>query len=123
VEKHILIGDDNSFVRKTLRAFLEKEDSWIVVGEAANGKEAVEKAKKLQPDLVVLDLSMPVMNGIQAAHELRRLLSSLPLVMFTNVATANLADLALSAGVSAVVPKSEPTMLVSCIHDLLESAA
>ncbi len=98
MEKHILIGDDSSLIRETLRRFLEKEDNWIVVGEAANGKEAVEKAQKLKPDLVILDLSMPVMNGIQAARELKRLLPALPTVMFTNVATTHLSEMALSAG-------------------------
>ena len=123
MEKHILIGDDSSLIRETLRRFLEKEDNWIVVGEAANGKETVEKAQKLKPDLVILHLSMPVMNGIQAARELKRLLPALPTVMFTNVATTHLSEMALSAGVSAVVPKSQPSMLVHRIHDLLESAA
>ena len=121
--KHILIGDDNSLIRQTLRRFLEKEDCWEVVGEAANGREAVEKAQELKPDLVVLDLSMPVMNGIQAAHELKRLLPSMPTVMFTNVAGSNLAEMAHSAGVSAVVSKSEPSMLITRIRDLLKAAA
>ena len=121
--KHILIGDDSSLIRQTLRRFLEKEDSWEVVGEAANGREAVEKAQELKPDLVVLDLSMPVMNGIQAAHELKRLLPSMPTVMFTNVGGISLAEMAQSAGVSAVVPKSEPSMLITRIRDLLKTAA
>jgi len=123
VRKHILIADDSSLIRQTLRRLLEKEDDWAVVGEAANGEEAVEQARKLKPDLVILDLSMPVMNGIEAAHELRRLLPSLPVVMFIHLATDNLAETALSAGVSAVVPKSEPAMLVNCIYELLKSAA
>ena len=123
MRKHILIADDSSLIRQTLRRLLEKEDDWAVVGEAANGEEAVEQARKLKPDLVILDLSMPVMNGIEAAHELRRLLPSLPVVMFIHLATDNLAETALSAGVSAVVPKSEPAMLVNCIYELLKSAA
>ena len=123
MEKHILIGDDNSLIRQTLRRFLEKKDDWKVVGEAADGKQTVAQAQKLKPDLVVLDLAMPVMNGIQAAEELRRILPLLPMVMFTNVATSNLAETALSAGVTAVVPKSEPRMLVNRIYDLLKSAA
>ena len=121
--KHILTGDDSPLIRQTLRRFLEKEDSWEVVGEAANGREAVEKAQELKPDLVVLDLSMPVMNGIQAAHELKRLLPSMPTVMFTNVAGSNFAEMAYSAGVSAVVSKSEPSMLITRIRDLLKTAA
>jgi DNA-binding NarL/FixJ family response regulator len=124
MEKHILIGDDSAIVRNTLRTFLEQEDSWVVVGEAENGKEAVEKAQELKPDLVVLDLAMPVMNGIEAASVLKRLSPSLPVVIFTDYAGGpHLAEIALLAGVNAVVPKTEPRTLVKRIYDLLEPAA
>jgi len=123
VQKHILIGDDNPLIRKTLRQFLEKQDGWVVVGEADNGKEAVEKALELKPDLVVLDISMPVMNGLDAARELRRLLPSIPLIIFTSFKSDQVNHLALSAGASAVVSKCEPESLVRHIHSLLESPA
>jgi DNA-binding NarL/FixJ family response regulator len=80
-------------------------------------------ARSLKPDVIVLDLSMPVMNGLQAARELKRLLPSLPLVMFTNFNMPELANEASSAGVTAVVSKSEPAHLVSEIQALLEPAA
>ena len=123
MEKHILISDDSPLIRKTLRQVLEKEDSWVVVGEAENGKEAIEKAQELKPDLVILDLSMPVMNGIRAARELKRVMPATPLVMFTNMTTPDLAQMVLSSGVNAVISKSEAGVLVRRIYDLLESAA
>ena len=89
-------------------------------GEAANGREAIEKAEQLKPDLIVLDLAMPVMNGLEAARDLQRLLPSLPLVMFTNFNSPQLTNEALSAGVSAVVSKSELAGSVAEIQALLE---
>jgi len=123
VGKCILIADDSPVIRKTLRQTLEREDAWEVCGEAADGRQAVEKAQRLKPDLVVLDLSMPVMNGLEAARELTRISPSLPLVMFTNFDTPQLTNEALSAGVRAVVPKSEIRGLVDEIQVLLESAS
>jgi DNA-binding NarL/FixJ family response regulator len=123
VGKCILIADDSPVIRKTLRQTLEREDAWEVCGEAADGREAIEKAQRLKPDVVVLDLSMPLMNGLDAARELKRLLPSLPLVMFTNFNMPELTNEALSAGVRAVVSKSEPAGLVSEIQALLEPAS
>jgi DNA-binding NarL/FixJ family response regulator len=120
VGKWILIVDDNPVIRKTLRQTLEQQEGWGVSDEAVDGREAIEKAQRLKPDLVVLDLSMPVMNGLEAARELRRLFPSLPLVMFTTFNTPKLSDEALSAGVRAVVSKSEPGSLVGEIHALFE---
>jgi DNA-binding NarL/FixJ family response regulator len=117
-QKHILIADDSSAIRKTLRPFLEKEDNWIVVGEAKNGKEAVQKAQMLKPDLVILDFAMPLMNGLQTVLELKRISPSLPLILFTNFASLHLEEIALSSSVNAVVSKSEPGVLVHKIHDL-----
>ncbi len=65
----VLITDDAAFMRATLRKVLEKE-GFEVVGEAANGKEAVELYKQLKPDLVTMDITMPVMNGIDAIKEI-----------------------------------------------------
>lgn len=118
--KCILIVDDSPVVRKTLRQTLERQCGWEVCGEAADGREAIQKAQQLKPDLVVLDLSMPVMNGLEAARELKRLSPSLPLVMFTTFNTPSLIHEALSLGVSAVVSKSEPAGLVGEIQGLLE---
>ena len=117
--KSILIVDDSPAIRKSLQHILE-DHGWQVCGEAVNGREGVEKALKLKPDLVVLDLAMPVMNGIEAAHELRRLLPSVGMLMFTNFETDGLEQLALAAGVNAIVSKSHSVdVLVSSIKLLL----
>jgi DNA-binding NarL/FixJ family response regulator len=118
--KTVLIVDDSAVVRKTLRKFLEGQDGWEVCGEAANGREGIEKAQQLKPDVVVLDLSMPVMNGLDAAQELTRLLPSVPLVMWTSFETNHLKRLVLAAGVRTVVSKSDLEGLFSCIQALFK---
>ncbi len=105
--KFVLIVDDSAVLRKTLRKFLEQQDGWEVCGEAANGREGIEKARQLKPDVIVLDLSMPVMNGLEAARELTHLLPSVPLLMWTSFEIPYLTREALSAGVRKVVSKSE----------------
>ena len=69
--KTVLIMDDNAFVRYALCELFKREPDFEVCGEAENGKEAIEKAWELHPDLIVLDFSMPVMNGLEAARVLR----------------------------------------------------
>ncbi len=73
-----------------------------------NGEEAVEKAQRLKPEIIILDLSMPVMNGLQAAQILQHLMPDVPLLLYTSHTGANLAQVALDAGVSSVVSKSDP---------------
>ena len=77
--KCILIVDDSALIRRMIHETLEQQDGWEVCGEAADGREAIEKAQQLKPDLIVLDLSMPVMNGLEAARVLKGLFPSLPL--------------------------------------------
>ncbi len=79
----VLIVDDNVHVRKSLRWTIERELEWQVCGEATNGAEGVSAATRLKPDIIVLDLSMPVMNGIEAARQLKRLIPGIHLLMFT----------------------------------------
>ena len=81
--KRILIVDDSDQLRKALRAALESELG-VTCTEARNGRDAVNRARELNPDLIVLDLSMPVMNGLDAAPHLKRLLPAVPIVMFTS---------------------------------------
>jgi len=85
----ILIVDDSALIRRALRACLEEGHQWEVCGEAGDGTVALELAKTLNPDLIVLDLSMPGMNGFQLARELKNLNSSLPILMFTGFKTRN----------------------------------
>ncbi len=66
----VLVADDHDIVRRGLRDLIEKQPGWKVVGEATNGKEAVEKAKQLKPDVSILDISMPSLNGLEAARQI-----------------------------------------------------
>jgi DNA-binding NarL/FixJ family response regulator len=79
----VLIVDDIAEIRKLLREFLEEEPEFIVCGEAVDGSDAIEQARELRPDLIILDASMPVLNGIQAAPLLKKLLPSALIILFT----------------------------------------
>lgn len=116
----ILIVDDSPLVRKLLRNCLESEAGWEICAEAADGKEAIEKARECHPDLILLDLSMPVMNGLEAAKVLTESMPSIPLVMFTNYNTTNLEQEALAVGISKVIVKTDPLAdLITCVRSLL----
>jgi CheY-like chemotaxis protein len=78
---------------------------WEVCGEAVNGREAIEKASELNPDVIVLDLAMPIMNGLQAVPVLRRILPAVPIILVTLYANKFLEQEAFSAGVTVVVSK------------------
>src|SRR5437764_12125725 len=101
----ILIVDDNPFVRYELRKILEAEPDFDVCGEAENGRDAVEIAENIRPDLIILDLTMPVMNGLDAAHALKNSLPETKLILFSNHGEAFSDREARSAGFSAVIPK------------------
>ena len=79
----ILIADDNLNIRYLLRVFVETKTSFKVCGEAVNGTDAIEKAQQLQPELILLDLSMPLLSGVEAAPILKRLLPQTKIVLFS----------------------------------------
>jgi DNA-binding NarL/FixJ family response regulator len=81
--KRILVVDDVPQVRKLVRAYLEEDNEFRVCGEAINGFDAIDKAKQLKPDLIILDASMPRMNGIEAAPKLKKLLPETAIILFT----------------------------------------
>src|ERR1041385_1951793 len=85
--KRILIADDHESVLRRVRAMLEADPVLQVCGDAVDGREAVEKAAKLTPDLVILDFAMPRLNGLEAASRIRNLLPRVPIVMFTMYAS------------------------------------
>ncbi|PYX63119.1 MAG: hypothetical protein DMG74_18210 [Acidobacteria bacterium] len=119
----ILIVDDSPAIRGGLRSLVEQQTDWKVCGEAENGRDGVDQAKRLHPDLILLDQSMPVMTGLEAARELRRLMPRVPLLMFTMFKNPFFEREAHAAGVSVVKSKSEDvqSLLVS-IQELLKSA-
>jgi len=83
VSLRLLIADDNEVVRVGVRTLLRQRSDWEVCGDAANGREAIAKVWELSPDVIVLDLSMPVMNGFEAATEIRRISPSTKIVMLS----------------------------------------
>jgi DNA-binding NarL/FixJ family response regulator len=105
--KSILIVDDNAYVRQALCELFKREADFQICGEAQNGKEAIEKALELHPDLIVLDLSMPVMNGLDAARALRDQMPAVPIILFTSYVDRFVEEEARSACAAAVVSKSE----------------
>ncbi len=121
--KRVLIVDDHAAVRRAVRSVLESQAEFEVCGEAENGRVAIDKAQRLRPDLIVLDLSMPVMNGLEAARVLRATMPALPILMYTSFATSNLTREALAAGASKVATKSSPPALVKDLRTLLKAAA
>ena len=102
----ILIVDDNASIRRSLRFCIEQNTNWQVCGEADNGKIAVERVKELHPDIVILDLQMPVMNGIEAARQISRLAPNTAMLMFTLYSGEQLLKDAQAAGIKDVVSKS-----------------
>jgi len=120
----ILIVDDNPLVRNLLRKSLESQADWQVCGEAADGKEGIEKAQAMSPNLIILDLSMPVVNGIEAAKILSHQMPNVALIMFTSFSTPSLEQMALAAGVDKVISKSDSlTDLIECARSLASNAA
>ncbi|MEP6643011.1 MAG: response regulator, partial [Acidobacteriaceae bacterium] len=87
----ILIADDSPDMRKSIRSLLERKPGWEVCGEASNGQEAIDSAMKLTPDIIVLDLVMPVMDGLQAARKIAVIAPKIPTVMLTMYASEQLA--------------------------------
>jgi two-component system, NarL family, nitrate/nitrite response regulator NarL len=103
----VLVVDDNTDIRKAVRRLFHVHPNFEVVGEAEHGREAVEKAPSLSPDVIVLDLSMPVMNGLEAAKLLSKILPDAWIILLTSHEFPELHRLLREAGIHAVVPKSK----------------
>ena len=103
----ILIADDSPFIPEALCNVFEREEDFDVCGEAENGREAVEKAQELHPDLILLDLSMPVMNGLDATRVLKQMMPEVPVIMFSAYRGSSTEKEARTAGACALVSKFE----------------
>jgi two-component system response regulator NreC len=103
----VLIVDDSALIRHALRSSVEQSGDWQVCGEAENGKVAVEKVKELHPDVVILDLQMPVMNGLEAAGQINLLAPNTTMLMFTMHNSEQLLKIAPTAGIREVLSKSD----------------
>jgi NarL family two-component system response regulator LiaR len=105
--KVVLIVDDNRLIRNALRSFLELKAKMEVCGEATDGIEALEKARKLRPNLILMDLSMPNLNGLDAAIAIKRAVPEARIVVFTLFADTVGGVIAKTLGVDLVVSKTE----------------
>lgn len=106
-KKRVLLVDDISAVRSLVRQLFELEPDFEISGEAEDGRDALEKAKILKPDLIILDLSMPDMTGLEAATLLRQILPETRIILFTVQEGGEVERLAREAGIHAVVSKNK----------------
>lgn len=118
----ILLVDDSPLIRKLLRSWIQQQPEWVVCGEAENGREGVDKVLELHPDVVLLDLQMPVMDGMEAARQIGLLAPQvgmkIGIVMCTMHASPQLSHDAKAVGISEVVCKSEtrPDSLLAALR-------
>ena len=117
----ILIADDNAAVRTALRELL-KNEGWETVA-AANGQEAIARAREIKPQLVILDLAMPFMDGLSAAREITKLLPDVPIIMHTLYSSPQVEIEGRKVGVRRMVAKSESGDLLSAVREVLPMEA
>src|SRR5580700_2280286 len=117
----VLIVDDHEIFRRGLRALLEPSSEWQICGEAVDGWDAVEQCKSLKPDIVVLDVSMPRLNGLEAARLIRNENPMPQIVIITQHDSPQIRSAALEAGARAFVTKSAVgSELVSALRNLIQ---
>jgi CheY-like chemotaxis protein len=115
----VLIADDNEIVRSRLVEIVGGRDGWAVCAAVTNGHEAVEKAVELKPDVIVLDLAMPVMDGLSATREILRTVPTVPILIYTlhNIPAIELE--AKKAGARKLVLKPHAELLISAMEEIL----
>ncbi len=117
----ILVVDDHIVVRRGLIAMLETEPGMQIVGEAANGAEAVEQARKLVPDVILMDLVMPIMDGIEATRQIKQERPSVNILVLTSFSTNDKVIPSLNAGaIGYLLKDSTPAELVRAIHQVAQ---
>lgn len=117
----ILIADDDAAIRRLVRRLIESHADWSVCADAEDGSEAVQKAVTLNPDVIVLDLAMPQMNGLQAAREIARILPETPMLLLTvQEVSRQLSTEAAHAGFKGAVSKNTGNEVLRAIESLLQ---
>jgi DNA-binding NarL/FixJ family response regulator len=118
----VLIADDHESVRKGVCVILGTRGDIEVCGEASNGREAIDKAKELQPDLIILDITMPVLSGIDAAEVIRTALPHVPILFLSMHQSRQIVAEAKRIGVQGYVRKSEAaTTLLNAVDAVLRN--
>ena len=119
----ILVVDDTQAIRRSVRLRIQRETDWLICGEAENGKEAIERVRELKPDVVLLDLSMPVMNGLDAARHIKAIAPQIRILMFTLHNYPQLLEEARKVGIERVLSKVGPAEvdLVDAVRSMLAS--
>ena len=120
----VLICDDNEAVRALVGLIVDRAVGLTVVGEAADGNEAIVEATRLQPDVIMLDLAMPVLSGLEAIPALRRIAPRAQIIVFSGFATASVAAQVLALGAARYLEKgANPDTIVATIEQALADAA
>ena len=123
-EVRILIADDHELIRHVVCQLFDPKSGLIVCGEAADGKQAVELFQKLQPDIVIMDISMPVMNGFDAAKKIKNLSPKTKIVMLTMHDLSRVRDQMREAGIDGYVAKRDASIeLVDVVNRLMEESS
>jgi two-component system, NarL family, response regulator DesR len=117
--KKILVADDSPIIRKTLCRILQAQEDYDLCAEAENGEGAIALSIKHRPDLIILDLEMPVMNGIDAAREIKQALPSTPIILFTQYANIVKGPAFTNLPIDRVVSKSDGGSLIGHIRSLI----
>jgi DNA-binding NarL/FixJ family response regulator len=112
----ILIADDSPPVRRGLRTLLGLNSDWHVCGEAVDGADAVEKAHQLAPDIILMDFSMPQMDGVQAAREIAKSGTDIPILLFSLNLSPQVMEMARNAGLRGAISKAEISKLPYAIR-------
>ena len=116
----ILIADDSDLIRASMRALFASRETWTICGEASDGQQVVTMAEELKPDLIVLDLAMPLMTGLRAAAEILKKQPELPIILYTMHESKQIDLEAKKAGIRKVIAKSDSTdILLRSIEELL----
>jgi DNA-binding NarL/FixJ family response regulator len=121
--KTVLIVDDNSMIRRSLCELFRQQADFAICGEAENGLQAIEKAQQRKPDLIVLDLAMPGMSGLDVARVINGMLPEVPIILFTLYSDCVVLEQARSAGIATVISKGDrPRLLIDKARSLLNKS-
>ncbi len=115
--KRILVADDNPLIRQMLCKLFEVEEDYDICAEAENGQQAIDLALKHRPDLIILDFAMPILNGLETARQLKKIMPDVPIILFTQHATGiTLAKP--DVNIDQVVSKGNPESLMGHVRSL-----